>query len=74
MLQPITKELKRQKGNFDFVISRAVTRMKAFIHWVVEKVHSDKAEDNSGIIALKGGDLEEEMSEIKKNVSGSFGF
>jgi len=57
---------EKTKGKFDFVISRAVTRMKAFIHWVVEKVHSDKAEDNSGIIALKGGDLEEEMSEIKR--------
>lgn len=57
---------EKTKGKFDFVISRAVTRMKAFIHWVVEKVKSDKPEDNSGIIALKGGDLEEEMAEIKR--------
>ncbi len=57
---------EKTKGKFDFVISRAVTRMKAFIHWVVEKVKSDKPEDNCGIIALKGGDLEEEMAEIKR--------
>ncbi|WMN10951.1 16S rRNA (guanine(527)-N(7))-methyltransferase RsmG [Marivirga salinae] len=57
---------EKTKGKFDFVISRAVTRMKGFIHWVIEKVHSDKPEENSGIIALKGGDLNEEMAEIKR--------
>jgi 16S rRNA (guanine527-N7)-methyltransferase len=57
---------EKAKGKFDFVVSRAVTRMKSFIHWVNQKVHSDNPEDNSGIIALKGGDLEEEMAEIKR--------
>lgn len=57
---------EKAKGKFDFVVSRAVTRMKSFIHWVNQKVHSENPEDNSGIIALKGGDLEEEMAEIKR--------
>ncbi|WP_296623045.1 16S rRNA (guanine(527)-N(7))-methyltransferase RsmG [Marivirga sp.] len=57
---------EKTKGKFDFVVSRAVTRMKSFIHWVNQKVQSDNPEDNSGIIALKGGDLEEEMAEIKR--------
>jgi len=57
---------EKTKGKFDFVVSRAVTRMKGFIHWVNQKIESDKPEDNSGIIALKGGDLEEEMAEIKR--------
>jgi 16S rRNA (guanine527-N7)-methyltransferase len=57
---------EKTKGKFDFVVSRAVTRMKAFIHWVNPKIQSDNPNDNSGIIALKGGDLEEEMAEIKR--------
>lgn len=56
---------EKTKGKFDFVVSRAVTRMKSFIHWVNPKIQSNGAE-NSGIIALKGGDLEEEMAEIKR--------
>jgi 16S rRNA (guanine527-N7)-methyltransferase len=57
---------EKTKGKFDFVVSRAVTRMKAFIHWVNPKIQSDNPNDNSGIIALKGGDLEDEMAEIKR--------
>jgi 16S rRNA (guanine527-N7)-methyltransferase len=57
---------EKTKGKFDFVVSRAVTRMKSFLHWVNQKIQSDQPEDNSGVIALKGGDLEEEMAEIKR--------
>jgi 16S rRNA (guanine527-N7)-methyltransferase len=57
---------EKTKGRFDFVVSRAVTRMKSFLHWVNPKIQSEKPEDNSGIIALKGGDLEDEMAEIKR--------
>lgn len=57
---------EKTKGKFDFVVSRAVTRMKNFLHWINQKVQSETAEENSGVIALKGGDLEEEMAEIKR--------
>lgn len=57
---------EKTKGKFDFVVSRAVTRMKSFLHWVNQKIQSDKPEDNSGVIALKGGDLDDEMAEIKR--------
>lgn len=57
---------EKTKGKFDFVVSRAVTRMKSFLHWVNQKIQSVKPEDNSGIIALKGGELEDEMAEIKR--------
>jgi len=57
---------EKTKGKFNFVVSRAVTRMKPFLHWVNQKIYSNKPEDNCGVIALKGGDLEEEMSEIKR--------
>lgn len=57
---------EKTKGKFDFVVSRAVTRMNSFIHWVNQKIQSENPADDSGIIALKGGDLEEEMKEIKR--------
>jgi 16S rRNA (guanine527-N7)-methyltransferase len=54
------------KGKFDFVVSRAVTRMKEFYGWVNNKIKDDSthALDN-GILYLKGGDLDEEMDELK---------
>ncbi|WKV11320.1 16S rRNA (guanine(527)-N(7))-methyltransferase RsmG [Marivirga harenae] len=57
---------EKTKGKFDFVVSRAVTRMKSFVNWVNQKIQSDNPNDNCGIIALKGGDLEDEMAEIKR--------
>ena len=52
------------KGQFDFVVSRAVTRMKPFIGWVENKIRQDSKHPlYNGILYLKGGDLEEEMQE-----------
>lgn len=53
------------KGQFNVVVSRAVTRMKPFRHWVHQKLDAKRIEGlSNGIYALKGGDLEEEMREI----------
>src|SRR6202012_4133840 len=49
---------------FDFVVSRAVTRLKEFYPWVKDKFRGRR--DNkldSGILYLKGGDLTEEIAE-----------
>jgi 16S rRNA (guanine527-N7)-methyltransferase len=58
------------KNKYDFIVSRAVTQMKEFYQWVQHKV---KAESNhsldNGILYLKGGDVEEEMNELKKRYS-----
>lgn len=54
-------------GTFDFIVSRAVTRMNRFLPWVVNKI--DKRSLNpwpNGVLALKGGDLGEELSEVKQ--------
>lgn len=58
------------KHKYDFVVSRAVTRMKEFYGWVntKSKPKSDHDLDN-GILYLKGGDLDEEMNELKKPYS-----
>ncbi|GAA4340404.1 16S rRNA (guanine(527)-N(7))-methyltransferase RsmG [Mucilaginibacter gynuensis] len=49
---------------FDFVVSRAVTRLKEFYPWVKGKFskQSNNALAN-GILYLKGGDLEQEIAE-----------
>ena len=49
------------KGQFDFVVSRAVTRIKPFYGWVRNKI-----KPGGSILYLKGGDLTEEMKELKK--------
>lgn len=55
------------KGEYDFIVSRAVTRLKEFYGWVNKKVKKDSAHDlYNGILYLKGGDLDEEMEELKK--------
>jgi 16S rRNA (guanine527-N7)-methyltransferase len=49
---------------FDFVVSRAVTRLKEFYPWVKGKFN--KASKNTlpnGILYLKGGDLTQEIAE-----------
>lgn len=56
---------EKVKGNFDFVISRAVTRMNRFVPWVKNKFKSHSFNDlANGIIYLKGGDLHEELNEV----------
>ena len=57
---------EKVKDKFDFVVSRAVTRMNKFLPWVREKIKMDANSTDVGIIALKGGDLTEEMAEIKR--------
>jgi len=55
------------KGRFDFVISRAVTRMKPFIAWIRKNVHAENSHDlKNGVLYLKGGDLDEELNEINR--------
>lgn len=55
------------KGEYDFIVSRAVTRIKEFYQWIHRKtkVKSMHERDN-GILYLKGGDLDEELGELKK--------
>ena len=52
-------------GQFDFVVSRAVTRMNRFIPWVQGKIKKQSINPwPNGILALKGGDLSEELGEV----------
>jgi len=53
---------------YDFVISRAVTRMINFYPWVKGKIkREDFNEFPNGVLYLKGGDVDEEMEETGKS-------
>jgi 16S rRNA (guanine527-N7)-methyltransferase len=55
------------KGKYDFVVSRAVTRMHEFYEWVQNKIKKENHHQlPNGILYLKGGDLTEEMADLGK--------
>jgi len=65
------------KGDFDFIVSRAVTNMPDFVSWVKDKIKKqNKHELKNGILYLKGGDLTEELKDFPKateyNISDFF--
>ncbi len=69
-LENLTAEHTRAeqvKGQYDFVVSRAVTKLKPFYQWVHDKVNRQGFNSlDNGILYLKGGDLDEELKEAKK--------
>ena len=53
--------------DFEFIISRAVTRITPFYYWVKNKVSPNHFHTlRNGLICLKGGDLTEELVELGK--------
>lgn len=54
------------EGQFDFIVSRAVTTMPTFVSWVKGKIAKTQKHDlKNGILYLKGGDLTEELQNYK---------
>lgn len=55
------------KTKYDFIVSRAVTRLKPFYIWIKDKVKPASVHElKNGVLYLKGGDLTEELAELKK--------
>ena len=55
------------KGDFDFIVSRAVTNMPDFVSWIKDKIKKQsKHKVANGILYLKGGDLTEELKDFPK--------
>lgn len=53
------------QGSFDFIVSRAVTRMDTFVKWSAGKIAKDSRHSlKNGILYLKGGDLSEELKDF----------
>ena len=56
------------KGSFDFVVSRAVTRLPEFNQWVKQKITKKGFNSlKNGIIYIKGGDVLDEIMDTGKN-------
>lgn len=56
------------KGKFDFVVSRAVTTLPDFIKWIENKIKKESMHTlKNGILYLKGGNLETELSPLRNN-------
>lgn len=55
------------KGDFDFIVSRAVTKMEVFSGWVKNKITKKSTHElKNGILYLKGGDLTAELASFHK--------
>jgi len=53
--------------SYEFVVSRAVTRITPFVGWVKRNISRNSFHTlRNGILYLKGGDLTEELSELKE--------
>ncbi|WDF64235.1 16S rRNA (guanine(527)-N(7))-methyltransferase RsmG [Flavobacterium sp. KACC 22763] len=67
-LKNVKAEQKRAelvKGDFDFIVSRAVTNMPDFVSWIKDKIKKQhKHMLKNGILYLKGGDLAEELKDF----------
>ena len=58
------------EGRFDFVLSRAVTKLDRFLPWIENKISKiSKHKIENGLIYLKGGDIKEELAAINKKYS-----
>ena len=57
------------EGEYDFVVSRAVTTLSEFVPWVKDKISKTQYHSmRNGILYLKGGDLNEELFPFRKKV------
>jgi len=58
----IHERAEKVQGEFDFIVSRAVTKMDDFVKWVRKKIRrKNKHQIKNGVLYLKGGDLSEEL-------------
>lgn len=67
-LKNVISEVQRVEktlGKYDFIISRAVTKLEKFCPWVEDKISNHQNNKiKNGIIYLKGGDLTNEIKKV----------
>lgn len=58
---------EKVKGKYDFVVCRAVAPLRQLYVWTKDKIDkSSKHAIPNGLICLKGGDLKDEIKELKR--------
>ncbi|MFN3402907.1 MAG: 16S rRNA (guanine(527)-N(7))-methyltransferase RsmG [Cytophagaceae bacterium] len=61
------QRVEKLRTKYHFVVSRAVTRLKEVYNWVSQKIAQEQLNRiDNGILYLKGGELEEELKELKR--------
>ena len=61
------KRAELTQGSYDFVVTRAVTKMEGLVAWTHQKIKKDSTHSiPNGILALKGGDLTDELRRYRK--------
>ena len=58
---------EEHKGQYNFVVTRAVAGFPEIIRWTAKNIN--KKNPSNGIIALKGGDLTEEMAGLRGTIT-----
>ncbi len=62
------KRAELTQGKYDFVVTRAVTRMDGLVTWTHQKILNESSHSLvNGILALKGGDLTDELGRFRKS-------
>lgn len=65
----VQERAENLKGKYDFVVSRAVTRLPEFWSWVKPRlVKGDKHSIPNGVLYLKGGNLDAELDPIARPI------
>ncbi len=58
-----------ERANYEFVLSRAVTRLAPFVEWVRHGISPNSFHElKNGVLCLKGGDLTDEIQEYERRV------
>jgi 16S rRNA (guanine527-N7)-methyltransferase len=69
-VNPVRMRVEDYKGEYDFVVSRAVTAFPQFVRMTSKNIKpGDKNKIMNGIIYLKGGDLTGELKEFTNRVT-----
>ena len=64
-IRAINSRAESLNTKFDYIVSRAVTNMPTFLKWIKPLIkHGKQISPQRGIIALKGGDLKEELGDL----------
>lgn len=65
-VEPEQVRLEKVRRQFDFIVSRAVTRIPELVNWAYGKVRRKGFNDlPNGIMYLKGGDFSDEISNLR---------
>jgi 16S rRNA (guanine527-N7)-methyltransferase len=65
----IHERVEKIPGQFDFILSRAVAPLADLLFWTKDKLNPENNNElSNGWICLKGGDLTDELSKIKKHI------